>query len=101
MVERCCRVRRCGRESLGVRLGVSRLAKDAARNVVVIVVDAGGIVGGDAMSSGDGAGAMDSVRLRRVRSLVQNRGLSCAQSRGWRLALRRVGSIRWRLCFQR
>jgi hypothetical protein len=72
---------------------------------VVIVVDAGGIVGGDAMSSGDGEGARDSVRLRRVRSRVlrhvQNRGLSCAQSRVWHTVRHRVGSIRRRLCFRR
>ena len=104
-MERCCRVRRCGHASLGARLGTNRLARDVARSVVrsvaANVAAGGGIVGGDAMSSGDGVDAMDSVMRHRVRSLVRNRGLSCALSRGWRLALRHAGLIRWRQCFQR
>ena len=76
MAERCCRVRRCGRASLGVR---RRAVRPRVRVVAEIVEDGDGIVAVDAMSSGD---VVEIVRMRRGRSIVRSRG----------------GSIRRRLC---
>ena len=76
MVERCCRVRRCGHVSRVVmRRAASRRRMKAAVVIVIvmtveIVVDVGGIAGVDAMSRRD-AGA--NVRTRHGPSIVRSR----------------------------
>jgi hypothetical protein len=82
MVERCCRVRRCGRVSREVSRAVSLRAKDVVGIVVGIAEDGDGIVVVAAMTRRGVAGI---VRVRHGRSIVRSR----------------AGSIRRRLCFRR
>lgn len=72
MAERCCRARRCGLVSLVVERREAEIREAKIVGAVKSVAGAGGIAGVDAMSSA-GVVAMDSVRVRRGRSIGQSR----------------------------